>query len=199
MSSVFLRAFEADDYLLINKWRNDPEIQRLTGGTFRYVSSEREKEWVRDKMMNNITDIYFAICLNDETRQMIGYCSINNIDYIHRSACGGGVVIGSKGHRDGIIFLENTLLILSFVFNTLNLNRFYGNCLEEHNATICLNRSMKFRIEGLERNAIYKDGLYHNRILFSMLREEYNEHFNNGDLEISAIIKRFREEQKNRK
>ena len=32
-----------------------------------------------------------------------------------------------------------------------------------------------------------------------MLREEYNEHFNNGDLEISAIIKRFREEQKNRK
>lgn len=198
MYSIFLRAFEADDYLLINQWRNDPEIQKMTCGVFRYVSSEMEKEWVREKMMNNTKDIYLAICLNDESKKMIGYSSINNIDYIHRSACGGGVVIGSKEHRDGIIFLENTLLLLSYVFDTLNMNRFYGNCIKEHRTTICLDKSLKFKIEGVERQAVYKQGQYHDRILLSMLRDEYYRFLENGDFEINAIVKRFREESKKR-
>lgn len=198
MSSIFLRAFEPDDYLLINKWRNDPEIQKLTGGTFRYVSSEREKEWVREKMMNNTTDIYLAICLNDESQEMVGYTSINNIDYIHRSACGGGVVIGKKEYRDGIIFLENTLLLFSYVFDILNLNRFYGNCLEKHKTTICLDKSLKLQLEGVERQAVYKKGMYHNRVILSILRDEYYQYLNNGDFEMNAIIKRFRAELKNK-
>ncbi len=40
---VYLRAFEPDDYRLINKWRNDPEINKYLGGNTFLVSSEREK------------------------------------------------------------------------------------------------------------------------------------------------------------
>lgn len=46
-NKIFLRGFELEDYILINKWRNDPEIQNLLSGNFRYVSSEIEKEWVK--------------------------------------------------------------------------------------------------------------------------------------------------------
>jgi RimJ/RimL family protein N-acetyltransferase len=70
--SIFLRAFESGDYLLINKWRNDPDVQRMTGGLIKFVSSEMEKEWVHNKMLNNSKDIYLAICLNDESQKMIG-------------------------------------------------------------------------------------------------------------------------------
>jgi hypothetical protein len=41
--SVYLRAFEPNDYLLINNWRNDRSIQKRTCGNFRYVSTEMEK------------------------------------------------------------------------------------------------------------------------------------------------------------
>ncbi len=66
MKSIFFRAFEDGDYLIINKWRNDPQLQALTGGVFRYVSSEMEREWVHRKMLDNTQDHYLAICLNDE-------------------------------------------------------------------------------------------------------------------------------------
>lgn len=196
--SIFLRAFEPNDYLLINKWRNDLGIQKLTGGTFRYVSSEREKEWVKEKMMNNTTDIYLAICVNDESQKMIGYTSINNIDYIHRSAFGGGVVIGDREYRDGISLIERCLLLLSYAFDTLNLNRFYGNCLEEHKTSLCLVKSMKYELEGIEKQAIYKDGVYHNRFLFALLREDYYKYLYNGDYELRAIIRRFRDISKDK-
>ena len=81
-NKIFLRGFELEDYILINKWRNDPEIQNLLSGNFRYVSSEIEKEWVKQKMMNNTKELYLAICLAEGGCEMIGYTSINNIDYI---------------------------------------------------------------------------------------------------------------------
>ena len=130
--SVFLRAFELEDYLLINKWRNDFEIQKLTCGTFRYVSSEMEKTWVQDKIMNNNHNIYWAICLNDEAKTMIGYTSINNIDYVNRSVHGGGIVIGERSLSSGNILIDVFLLKFDYIFNHLNLNRYTASCLESH-------------------------------------------------------------------
>lgn len=57
-NKIFLRGFESEDYILINQWRNDPEIQKLLSGNFRYVPLEMEKEWVRQKMMNNTKEVY---------------------------------------------------------------------------------------------------------------------------------------------
>ena len=189
MSSVFFRAFEADDYLLINKWRNDPEIQKLTGGTFRYVSSEREKEWVRDKIVNNITDIYLAICLNDETKRMIGYCSINNINYIHRIVSGGGLIIGEHKYRDGYTYIETMLMFLSYVFGTLNMNRVSCTILEDQKVSYTMALLLHFKQEGLMRQSVYKNGKYHNEYILSILRDEYYDLCEKGEYEISSIIK----------
>jgi ribosomal-protein-alanine N-acetyltransferase len=43
---VYLRAFELENYKLINSWRRDEEIYRLTDGNKCYVSSERDRKWV---------------------------------------------------------------------------------------------------------------------------------------------------------
>ena len=75
MDKIFLRGFQIEDHLLINKWRNDSEIQKLVSTSFKYVSLEIEKEWVKQKMMDNRKDIYLAICLNNASQQMIGYAS----------------------------------------------------------------------------------------------------------------------------
>ena len=129
---IFLRGFELEDYILINKWRNDPEIQNLLSGNFRYVSSEIEKEWVKQKMMNNTKELYLAICLAEGGCEMIGYTSINNIDYINRCAHGGGIINGNRQYRDGEIRYEVGKMIRELVFDHMNLNRFTGACLAEH-------------------------------------------------------------------
>ena len=52
----------------------------------------------------------------------------NDIDYIHRSDHGGGVVIGDPEFRDGAIRLEVGSKIRQYVFETLNMHRFSGAC-----------------------------------------------------------------------
>ena len=195
---IYLRAFEPEDYILINKWRHDPEIQKLVGIHYRYISSEMEKEWVRGKMMNNTKDIYLSVCLNDESREMIGYTSINDIDYINRSAFGGGIVIGNRQFQDGEIMREVGSKTLELVFNHLNLNRFSGACLAEHKVSQIMMEAGGFTLEGIQRQAVYKDGSYHDLMYFSLLREEYYQSLQEGQTLIAYAkrVKAIKEKMK---
>lgn len=188
--SVYLRAFEPNDYLLINKWRNDFNIQKLTCGVFRYVSTQMEKAWVEEKMMNNRNDIYLAICLNDGSNQMIGYTSFNKIDYINRSIEGGGIVIGEKSLSSGTILIDTFLLKFDYAFNHLNMNRYTAACLECHIDSRTMIEMMGLKIEGISRSAIYKNGKYNDMLNFSILKDEYDILFTNNGYSIENIAKR---------
>jgi RimJ/RimL family protein N-acetyltransferase len=197
MTTVFFRAFEENDYILINKWRNDTELQAMTGGVFRFVSLEIEKNWVHEKMLNNRTEIYLAICLNDDSKKMIGYLSFNKIDYISGTAECGGLIIGDKNYRDGMIWVECYLFIMNYAFDVLNLNRIYGVCLNEHKLTMTMNLKIMFwNMEGLLRQAVYKNGKYHDLAMLALLREDYLQHKNQGEFEVRAILKRVRKFRK---
>lgn len=188
---VFLRAFEPNDYIQINKWRNNYEIQRLTCGRFRYVSSEMEKNWTQQQMLNNTSNIYLSICLNDETQEMIGYTSINDIDYANRKAHGGGIVIGEQSYRSGQYLIDTLLLIFEHVFNDLGMHRFTGSCLQEHRHSGLMMEMMGFRLEGIERESIYKMHNYHNIHKYSILAKDYYELLNNGEYNEMSIAKRL--------
>ena len=197
MASVTFRAFEEEDYILINRWRNDPELQAMTGGNFRYVSLEIEKNWVKEKTLNNRTEIYLAICLNDDSKKMIGYLSFNKIDHINRSAECGGLIIGDNDYRDGMIWVECYLFIMSYAFAFLNLNRLHGVCLNEHKLTMTMNLSIMFwSFEGLCKQAVYKSGKYYDLAMLALLREDYLKHKIQGDYEITSVLKRVRKFRK---
>ncbi|MDD2476896.1 MAG: GNAT family protein [Dysgonamonadaceae bacterium] len=193
---VFFRAFEPNDYVLLNEWHNCPEIQKLTSGTFRYVSSEREKEWVLSKIKNDSENIYWAICMNDESKKMIGYTSINQIDLIHRKAFHGGVVIGDKNYRDGQIMIDTFLDTFSYAFDELNLNRLEAKCLVEHQTSYKMLKIMGYSLEGIKRQAIYKHGKYHDQYLFSILKSEYSSMLTSNEFAIDSILKRLKQENK---
>ncbi len=188
-NKIFLRSFELDDHILINQWRNDPEMQKLVSGNFRYVSLEMEKEWVRQKMMSNTKEIYLAVCLNDDSRRMVGYTSVNDIDYVNRSARGGGVVIGDKQYRDGEIRHEVGVLIRELVFDHLNMNRFTAACLAEHKTSRIMIEAYGFQLEGIRRQAVYKNGIYHDQLMFSLLREEYYRLMEEGQYTLRAFAR----------
>ncbi|GHV66205.1 hypothetical protein FACS1894199_09140 [Bacteroidia bacterium] len=196
MKSIFFRAFEEDDYILINKWRNDTQIQSLTGGNFRYVSSQMEKEWVKDKMFNNTKNIYLAICLNDESRKMVGYCSINDIDYINRTACQGGLVLGDSDACDGTTWVEAVTGFIDYEFSQLNMNRVYGNSLVEHKLTRIMCEASFQQHEGIGRQAVYKNGTYHDIYFWGLLREDYFRHKEAGDYDTDKMVKRIVELRK---
>lgn len=196
-SSIFLRAFEPEDYISINKWRNDPEIQKLVSVHYRYVSSEMEKEWVHQKMMNNTKDIYLSICINDESKEMIGYASVNDIDLVNRSAHGGGIVIGDAAYQDGQVKHEVGIKMRELAFDHLNLNRLTGSCLAEHKVSKIMMEACGYKLEGIQRQAIYKDGKYHDSLLYSLLRDEYYKLLHEDGYSLAAFAKKVKAIRRN--
>ena len=188
--TVYLRGFKEEDYKQINIWRNDPEIQRLVSTSFKYVSEAIEREWVKSKMMDNRRDIYLAICLK-ENEKMIGYVSVNSINYINRSAEGGCIVL-DKEYEDGIVRYEVGVLIRELVFDHLNMNRFEIYCLVENQSSRIKIEAMGYVLEGVLRKTIYKDGKYHDQYLFSLLREDYYQWRESGKYSFSSFAKMVR-------
>lgn len=188
--SIYLRPFEADDYLLINKWRNDHELQRLTGGQIKYVSLEMEREWVCQKMMNNVKDLYLSICLNDGSHRMIGYISLNNIDHLNKTADAGGTVIGEKDCQDGFSIFESLKLLLDYAFLQLNMNRITASCLPQHYLAPYSLQAFGFKKEGRMRECIYKNGSYQDMDLYALLRKDYDAIASEDGYLIMSLIRR---------
>jgi RimJ/RimL family protein N-acetyltransferase len=171
-TKVFLRAFEQNDYLLINKWRNNRKLQELTAATFYHISSETDKAWVIEKMKFSQKEFYFSICLK-ENAQMIGYCSLNDVDLIHRRCNWGGIVIGEKIEGGKNNAFEAAFLLMEYAFMELNLNRVTGYWLEGHQASLKLADRLNFQQEGMLRQSVFKNGRWYNQLLLSLLKEDF--------------------------
>lgn len=193
--TVFFRALEPEDADLIHRWKNDDELNKLTVGLNKRTSFEEDRQWVISHKDHHPYYAYWAICACD-TGEMIGLVSIINIHYINRSAEFGGLMIGNKKYQDGFAWIESYLFVYEYAFERLGLNRLYGYRLAEHDVTQAIGRAMFSKTEGVLRQAVYKNGQFHDLLIGTLLKSEYFEHKQKGEYEISAIIRRFRKLKK---
>ncbi|MBR3547555.1 MAG: GNAT family N-acetyltransferase [Bacteroidaceae bacterium] len=182
---VCLRLLEPGDYELTYKWRNDDMYQKYIFASFNFNSKELEKNWVVHYSTHDRTDVYLAICLV-ENDDMIGWYSINNIDHRNRNCHCGGIVIGDKRYRDGIAYQEAGKFAFDFVINELNMNRVTGSCFFEHIMSRAQMEAKFWKLEDVERQALYKNGNYHDICHHAILKN----HLQNGDYEENLIIRR---------
>jgi len=181
MSRIYLRALEPEDYLVTVKWRGDEEIEKMVGGPKYFVSAEKEKEWVRKVICDN-ERIVLGICLIDNNK-LIGTVNIQEFDWINRS-CHVPVLIGDKDEWSKGYATEARMLALRFAFHERNMNRVWATILDTNLASIKMNEKCGLKQEGILRKSVYKDGTYHDQIVMSILREEFDEVY-------SAYTKKF--------
>jgi ribosomal-protein-alanine N-acetyltransferase len=167
---IYLRAFELEDYKFLNKLRTDEEMFKLTCGNKYYISSEYDKKWVEDKIFNNNRNVYLAICLKDNS-EIIGYTSINDIDYRNRCAMWGAIMIDSKKSGKGCATEVGNILI-NYVFNELGFKRFHSRILEEHAASLRFVEKLGFTKEGILKSSVYKTGKFHNEIIVALINNK---------------------------
>lgn len=190
-SSVTFRAFELEDAELIYIWHNDVEMMKNAVGMERFWSKQMCEDWVKARMQSNPFNFWFAICLNDESKKMIGYFGINNIHFINGSATCDAIVIGDKQNRDGISWIETYLYMLYYVFEVLHLHRFYGHHMVTQQQTSFIVDLLYFRREGIAKECFYKNNEYIDSENCALLASEYFEHKNNGDYQMHKLIRRF--------
>ena len=188
--TVYFRTFEDEDAALIYQWMNDDQLKEMSIGLNRRICKEESIEWVSSRKRHNPYQVWFAICALD-TNKMIGYMCLTDIHYINSSANFSGIIIGDSNYRDGQAYLESYLFMLEYVFERLNLNRMYGSALADHNVSVTMAEVMFQKTEAVLRQAIFKNGKYHDELICAILKEEYFKHKEDGDFEMSAILKRL--------
>lgn len=189
--TVYFRAFEEEDADLIYQWMNDDDLKKMSIGLNRKMCKAEALDWVKARMHHNNYQVFWAICARDSNK-MIGYACLTDIHYINSSANFSGIVIGDRDYQDGLAWIETYLFIYEYVFERLNLHRLYGTAINEHKSTLLIRSVMFSRTEGIMRDAAFKNGRYYDVSISSQLSDEYFQHKNAGEYEMSAILKRMR-------
>lgn len=190
---VFFRAFEEEDIDAVYRWKNDDELNKMTVGLNRKICREDVAKWVRSKMPHNPYEVYWAICANDESKKIIGYAQLTEIHYINSSAYFSGIMIGDREYQDGFAWLETYLFVLEYAFERLGLNRLYGSSIVGHKQSNLAGDLFLFTLEGVMRQAVYKNGRFYDARISSILKDEYLFYKEQGEYEIKAILRRLKQ------
>jgi diamine N-acetyltransferase len=168
---IHLRELSKTDLPLINSWRNDHAVIDLLGNNFLYIAKEVDENWYENYLQNRQQNIRLII-VDTAKDKSIGTVQLTNIHPINRSA-EYSIMIGDKTYWGQGAGLEATKEILRHGFNDLHLNRIYLTVLVENTRAIKLYAKTGFIEEGREREAIFKNGRFHDLVLMSVLRKDF--------------------------
>jgi RimJ/RimL family protein N-acetyltransferase len=102
----------------------------------------------------------------------VGNLGLHRIDWKNRSAV-FGIVLGEKSHWNKGFGTKAARTILRFAFTELNLHRVELEVFAFNpRAQRCYEKA-GFTREGTRREAIFRDGHYHDEHVMSILQEEY--------------------------
>lgn len=190
MNTVIFRDFEERDIDFVYKCKNDEKLNSLIVGEYHPFTYEEAAEWVHGCMGEHETFKFWAVCTNDEEKRIIGWAALSKIDKENRSAKFHSIVIGDQMYRFGQAYIETYLFVFKYVFEHLGLNRLYGSAIIEHKLSNTMAEVMFQKEEGVLRQAVFKNGCFHDEAVCAILKEEYFNHKQNGDFEMPSILKR---------
>lgn len=105
----------------------------------------------------------------------IGNLALQKIDYVSRNA-EFAILIGEKSYWNKGYSKEAAFLILDHGFKALNLHRIYCASFRKNIAMKKLAEFLGMKREGLKRQAIYKNGKFHDVVDYGLIRSGFYNH-----------------------
>jgi RimJ/RimL family protein N-acetyltransferase len=169
--TIRLRELERSDLPQLNFWRNDKGLIDLLGNNFLFISSAIDERWFDDYLHSRDQAVRLAIIV-EQTGQYIGNVNLTSIHRVNRSA-EFSILVGDRHHWGKGIGQAASRLMLAHAFDDLNLHRVYLSVIKDNHRAIHVYKKVGFSEEGCQRHAIFKDGLYCDLVIMSILRDEF--------------------------
>jgi len=131
---------------------------------------DAQEEWFKTTI-NSRTKYIFAIC-DAKSDEHIGNIAIGNVDHVSRNGM-LSLFLAESSQRGKGFGEEATRLILDFAFDRLNLHKVYLQASHTSSAAIALYQKVGFVKEGCMREHQFQEGRFVDKILFGLLRDEY--------------------------
>ena len=145
------------EYLTHNAVDDIENIKRLIAGMRRFFDEKQRIRWgIAQKQDNSI----------------IGHCGFFDIDKYN--CCAEISYCLKSGLWGQGIMTEALDAMLKFGFEDYGLNRIAARVMKGNDASIGVLRKLGFVQEGLLRESLYKNGRYHDLLVFSVLKSEYH-------------------------
>jgi RimJ/RimL family protein N-acetyltransferase len=168
---VKLREYRKEDIPLRLSYINDPELQKyLVSDTPYPITLHEEEKWFES--ISALGDTYKFAIETLEDRKFIGGCSINDVDW-KNSVVTVGIFIGDKRYWGNGYGNDTMTTLVSFIFSQMNINKIRLTCYSFNDRAIKSYEKCGFRVEGILRQEMFKDGQYHDKIAMGILREEF--------------------------
>lgn len=150
---MYLSPLQPQDLPVIQKWLSDEPL-------FRAVVVERP---CLERPVYTL-----IIRLNDGTP--VGWIDFFNVDWANRKAEAGIAIPERRGR--GLSYRAGRRALM-FAFQVLRLNRVVLRIPEKNTASIRLAEKLGFTREGVEREAVVRDGEPEDIIVYAMLKREF--------------------------
>ncbi len=168
---VTLRAVEADDLPLLQKWANDPATQEGIGEIHFPSSLDFHQAWFQ-RLKADPLNQRFVVDVPDVGA--IGVSSIMDIDWWNRHAWHGLVVGEDSSRRKGYGF-DAIMATMRYAFDELGLQRLDGSMIEFNEASISLycGDSLGWKEVGRRGEYFFRKGRYWDQVLVGVTRGDY--------------------------
>jgi len=168
---IILRPIRIEDREYTVKWRNDLFIKSSTMSHPFPVTDELEREWYEQNATSRNNSYLPFTVVSRENEKVLGYFSLNNINWISRI----GFISGAIGERDNMgkgIGRESLELLIRYAFDYLNLQKISAYVRTDHPAMKTWTETGAVR-EGTLVNHFYADGRYYDVAFISWFCESF--------------------------
>lgn len=169
---VVLRAVEEEDIEMLRELTNSPDFEKMVIGWSFAISKKDQQIWFQN-CKNDSSEIRYTI----ETKEdgAVGMIGLKNIDWKNGVADGGGMRIAKKEIRTKGLATDAWMTLMRYAFEELRLNRVNGCALSHNKASLRVCEKVGFKVEGVQRQAVFKNGAYHDIVMMGCLRSDYEE------------------------
>jgi len=167
---VRLRPIRREDVPVLLRWMNDSELMRLWA---RPVPLVTEQELLRDlEGRFSRFDVAGYFMIEREDGAPIGRIDFEGLDERTRSA-EVMLLIGEAESRGRGYGTDALITLLGYLFRQRNLHRVWLGVLDWNAPAIRSYEKVGFTVEGRLREDLYFDGRYHDQLVMSILRDEF--------------------------
>ncbi|MCD2345474.1 GNAT family N-acetyltransferase [Clostridium guangxiense] len=169
---VCLRAYKEEDIKLAAKYINDEEMMKYYEDEIPFPVTLWEKEKLI-KSKGGIGEYNFAI-EDRETRKYIGECNIQKVNLITRTAL-VGIMIGDREYWGQGYGTDAMRVLLKFIFQNMNMHKVKLRVFSFNERAIKSYEKCGFKVEGILKDEIFKDGKYYDEVLMAVFEKEFNQ------------------------
>ncbi len=169
--NIKLRDLQPSDKEHFFSWIKDKDVTRYSLSRFQNMKGDDEISIWFDMLLSDKSSYNKAIV--DITREkLIGYAGIANLNETNLSG-EYFIFIGDKSYHGKGVGTFVTKEIVRNGFEKLGLNRIMLTASEKNIGAIKAYKNANFKTEGIMRQAFYRDGKFHDKIIMAILKDEW--------------------------